>query len=338
MVDTLLLHIRTETLQTNLEKIDTFLEKSMRLQHLDKLDDELENIRGTVFEAKRKILQCPRNIEDRSVSDESKEADLKQVDAEIEVILKTASAARKNVEKIRRESFRLQMETVFPEVRDALRKRIEGPTSKLLQIRNTVDRGGAVDKKLWRKFHSCAAKPSQAIFGEYVDLLNGVALRDARFDADLSKADICQIADELIRTYHPHPHRKNQLRTIPARDEATAVTLARFFHLHFPEWTLWALPFTAKEFWSVVAWDHLRGPMEGAEEMAQEQRWQQCLGDMFATYMMGPAYAYATIALRLDPTTPFAVTEAQSSAELRFRAILKILEMTDKMHSNSCRP
>ena len=74
--------------------------------------------------------------------------------------------------------------------------------------------------------------------------------------------------------------------------------------LWVPHWSIWALPFTAHEFWHVAAslgiWDKLREHLD-PEEHCSDPALDTCLADAFATYTIGPAYAYAAVTLLLNP-------------------------------------
>jgi hypothetical protein len=124
------------------------------------------------------------------------------------------------------------------------------------------------------------------------------------------------------------------------------MTLARIIRLRFPEWTIWALPFTAHEFWDMGPNNHFQGwlanEIKAAVEQRDqgcladafatyiqggvEQRDQGCLADAFATYMMGPAYAYATIVLLLAPHMPFESRGDRPADDVRAHVILAMLK------------
>jgi hypothetical protein len=96
------------------------------------------------------------------------------------------------------------------------------------------------------------------------------------------------------------------------------------FRFRFPEWTLWALPFAAHEVWHIALGEELIASLKGDIESANRpttlldgENTQSCLADAFATYTLGPAYAYAAIALLLDPARP--------ADETRVCAILRAL-------------
>jgi hypothetical protein len=107
---------------------------------------------------------------------------------------------------------------------------------------------------------------------------------------------------------------------LPVRQEAVARTLARVVRVGFPEWTVWALPFTAHEFWHAIAREGFDQAMREAltkqKTIAEggkiPERYQICLADAFATYTMGPAYAYSAVFLLLSPLSAYAPPEPAS--------------------------
>ena len=138
----------------------------------------------------------------------------------------------------------------------------------------------------------------QKLFAEYVDLVRGVLLRDAVFDRDL-----CRIADELVRQFGKFKDYTWQAFTIPASRERGDLTSARLIRIGFPEWTVWTLPLTAHEFGHVFAARHeaMRALVAtmSAQEPAAVVRTQ--IADAFATAVMGPAYVWSALLLRVDP-------------------------------------
>src|SRR5262249_55495130 len=62
-----------------------------------------------------------------------------------------------------------------------------------------------------------------------------------------------------------------------------------------------------------------------------EPRFNDCLGDAFATYTMGPAYAFFAILLLLDPSSPFTFGTDNVADDVRVHAICEMLEY---MNSN----
>ncbi len=159
-----------------------------------------------------------------------------------------------------------------------------------------TERANELVRKAWAEWsaNKDLAK-SRELFTEYVDVLGGLALRDAGFDGRL-----CLIADCLIRTWNFR--RDWPSLTIPAREEALDATMARIIRIGFPEWTIWSLPLCAQEFGHVV-FELLPDMREFVDQAPRSRRSHRriCLADAFATWVMGPAYACAALLTRFDP-------------------------------------
>ena len=100
----------------------------------------------------------------------------------------------------------------------------------------------------------------------------------------------------------------------------TGKSIVRF---RYPEWTLWALPFVVHEVWHIALAAKFNVSLNNEIEFASrsEVNVQLCLADAFATYTIGPAYAYAAITLLLDPGRP--------EDEARVSAILSVLRANE---------
>jgi hypothetical protein len=147
---------------------------------------------------------------------------------------------------------------------------------------------------------------------EYLDYLAGLCLRHEGVDEG-----VCEIADALISECERNLEGLGAL-AIPGR-ESGAGTLPRAVYLRFPEWTLWALPLATRELWHIARKEAFVGQNfpNYAERWRRENeadirvadlrdeklgpRLHECLADVFATYVMGPAYACAALLLALDP-------------------------------------
>ena len=163
-----------------------------------------------------------------------------------------------------------------------------------------------------------ALRDLHKIWEEAFDLMSGLCLRYEGLDGGL-----CQIADAIIEEIDWG----GKALSVPGR--GTSGVLAQIIHLRFPEWTIWALPLTAQELWKLELRHHdpreqstvildamleeqeLKDDKEGttvAEELRKtastlwrDVDFQSLLGDVFGTYVMGPAYACACVSLVLDP-------------------------------------
>jgi hypothetical protein len=142
---------------------------------------------------------------------------------------------------------------------------------ELERVRTALDNASALAgpqqaeelRKAWTGYfrvqHDC-----EAIFGECLRLLGGLALRNQGFGQILDN-QIWEIADELIRSCANESIGDPWTSlTVPAPREAVARTLARMIRLRFPAWNVWTVPLAAREYGHVVAEDakYLPGEIE----------------------------------------------------------------------------
>lgn len=145
-------------------------------------------------------------------------------------------------------------------------------------------------------------------WGEHIATVAGMVLRDERFDEGL-----CHLADQLtILCRGSHPFGLTDTLNILGGDHFVLKDLNYTVYFRFPIWSVWGLPFTAHGFWHATS----RGLLEvdrlkrrfvnfpEAAELWKESLVQDCLADTFATFVMGPAYAFACILLLLDVNSP----------------------------------
>lgn len=312
---TLMLRIRAEALRANLKKLDGFLGRlPNRKSDLDKLAVSLEAIRSAISQSDSKVYTSSNDLDDNQIDK------VRQSLLEVGTRLREAKAEVQSVQKVitrLQESCYQIHESVTKVLKNDLVEYTKPSATALEAILNSLNKG-APDVKLWSKYLDEAVTGSQAIFCAYVDILAGMALRDIGFDEGISR-----VAEELIETYKTNKERLYDLVALPARQEAVAKTLARIMRVGFPEWTVWALPFTAFEFWHVVAREDLDAELR--EEIARDpgiepfdqiaERFQNCLADAFAAYTMGPAYAYSAFLLLLNPLHAYAPQEPEIAAE-----------------------
>lgn len=189
------------------------------------------------------------------------------------------------------------------------------------------DNADIVMRTAWSEYTDQLYNNSERLFEEYVDLVSGVAIRDVGLDRGISR-----LAEGLLEPGGKIGTFIWNTLTIPAREEALAVTAARIVRLGFPEWTIWTLPLAAYELGTNYADSdkqvaemigaHIAGhalPPEGeaeegtddrpgpkAEDMPEDKSQLYVLvADAFATCFLGPAYACSAILMRLNPAQAF---------------------------------
>ena len=203
---------------------------------------------------------------------------------------------------------------------------VDQATRKILEVdriqsslRSSGENGSQELRTAWADYRQKLQNHSEPLFGEYVDVLRGLALRETGLDEG-----ICRIADMLLEQFGHVGRVHWESLTIPARRAAMEMTVAQLIRLGFPEWTLWALPLAAYEFGHVVVSEHpeLSSYRQSQTETKEDRRHlETCLADAYATYSMGPAYACAAVLLRFDP--------GDSADVERAEVILGMIERTE---------
>lgn len=203
-------------------------------------------------------------------------------------------------------------------------------------------------REAWQDYAK-AYEHSQEIFRECLEFLGGLAFRDKLLDES-----ICEVSDELIRNCKSTILGPPSL-TVPAPQGALTKTLGRIIRLRFPEWTIWTLPFTAHEYGHVVV-DEVEALKKFVEEevtpwVSQYRKSQRLseygeerakkrakahlhvlLADAFATYTMGPAYAYAAFLLRFNPSDAYADCDKHPADAKR---VLVVFGMLNRMNEEA---
>lgn len=144
------------------------------------------------------------------------------------------------------------------------------------------------------------AKP---MWAEHLETIAGMVLRDDRFDDGL-----CALADQIVAICAEFGQiRPDETLNILGRDNAITKELNYAVYFRFPAWSVWGLALIAHEFWhaSCVDITELKSALTSiAGDVWPEPLVQDCLADTFATYVMGPAYAFACTLLLLDVHSP----------------------------------
>jgi len=148
-----------------------------------------------------------------------------------------------------------------------------------------------------------AAKP---LWGEHIETVAGMVLRDDRFDEGL-----CVLADQLVRICSGStPLDTPKTLNILGRDRTILKDLAYTIYFRFPTWSVWGLPLIAHEFWHASfasrkdLYRYFEKKVDKLKTVWDEPLIQKCLADIFATYVIGPAYAFACVLLILNAESP----------------------------------
>jgi len=200
-----------------------------------------------------------------------------------------------------------------------------------------------------------ALNRSQAVFREFLEFVGGLILRDKEFDSE-----ICDVADELIKSCSRLVLTNTSI-AVPAARDALTTAAGLMVRVRFPEWTIWTLPFTAYEYGHVVLneltkftdliatevdkwlkqdpdFQTLEADKQATQESKQllkkhaESYVKEFLADIFAAYMMGPAYVCSAILLRFDPVGS-SVKDTERPDDIRRGFV--VLEVLNRMNQES---
>jgi hypothetical protein len=307
---TMLLRIRTETLRVNLKRAHANLKKLPDLvKQFAEVQQRMDELRGETWKV-GDILDKLRREAGRANLSHYK--DLAEASNKIEDVSVEWNKAHERLKSLREKSFLVAVGPVGSAIGACLDERAEDLQQQVAALEKIPPGAEA-----WNALGKIEADARNRVFDESVEVLGGIALRDARLDAD-----ICELAEALIGSISA---RGQNLNVIPGGMSTMMMTIEQIVRLRFPEWTVWALPFVVSEVWALAARKDLEkafGRSPEVAKLAADPIVQRCIGDAFATYVMGPAYAFAALTLSFDP--------ANVEDELRTHAVLKMLHLLDR--------
>jgi hypothetical protein len=282
-----------------LASLDTVLRRmDVRATDVRSLRDDLAKERGQINETLAKLTERLAQIRTECALDSPAIRDIDQfaqmAQRHLEVLSNLIQGARKKATGISC----VQLDPAALSARNLeFKAKIEQGRQQLENIRH--ESGG---DRPWANFRSLTS-----VWFEYLDYVAGLCLRHEGVDDG-----VCEIADALISELAQAAEGLSAL-AIPGR-ESGAGTLPRAVYLRFPEWTVWALPLAVRELWHIareaayigtnfINFAKRKGlPVDELGNQAIASRLHECLADVFAIYVMGPAYACASLLLALDPS------------------------------------
>jgi len=316
--DNLLLRVRAEALCANVLRLQKNLEVAPGYRKgLDDLESLLDGVLAQMNQARKRMLDIGSNATGALI------ADVDFVDQSLATAWKSLKQAKADIGGMRTKGFSVNTSPVAGNLTESLKTSTAPVLGEAETIAAESQQPEANLADLWRRLRAVMGETAaEIIFSDYVELIGGVALRDARFDEGIS-----EFADDLLRSYVVSGA-KPDFVAIPMREQALIKTFSQIIRVTFPDWTIWSLPSTALEFWKAVACHATQRALDAAlatlpaparDPIQSTDR--DALGDGYATYTMGPAYAYFAVTLMLDP--------ANEAHHTRVRVILAMLERMD---------
>jgi hypothetical protein len=266
-----------------------------KLKELPNLSSELTKVRGdlvAIGEQATDVLKTLARF--RLDKAQLSTKDLINQEHALEQMRTTLDEASDKLFSIERKSFLVQAQSIG----QAVWKYLE---DRAAQVKATVDQLDVQQKDAWKSYLRAESEANRSVFNEGIELLGGIALRDARLGAE-----ICELADSMIKSTFRTLTRS--VHTIPGGVATMMMQLEPIIRLRFPEWTIWALPLTAHEVWHAGLGKDVTSRLTLDPNLTRislnDSEIQQCLADAFGTYTVGPAYAFAAIMLLFDPLLP----------------------------------
>lgn len=242
--------------------------------------------------------------------------------ANLEMVRSRINQAKKPLRKIQSTMVRLEtrcraLEQSLSVGCGELRSEVTGLQE---QVDGTPNLGNDRLRSLWKEYEDLLREQARPLFGEYVDFLGGLTLRDTALEDR-----VCEMTDILLDGFF------TGALAVPTRGWALSNAMTSVIKVGFPEWTVWGIPLVAHE----VGLGFARSAEQGSriDSMLREhaeQGWtvpqlRVLFADAFAAYMMGPAYACAIILLRLQPYHHESASSEEPSDVDRARLVLNIV-------------
>ena len=283
----------------------------------------LSEVNGTIARLQRLLRGEPEVHDDirQSIPDIDKVLDTSLEN--LDVVWNRINDAKKQLRQI--QSTMVRLDNRCRALQQSLSAGCDGLREKVTALRTEVDGtpnlGNERLRVLWKQYEDLLEEQARPLFGEYVDFLGGLTLRDTALEDR-----VCEMTDVLVEGFFA-----NAL-AVPTRGWALGNAMSSVIKLGFPEWTVWGIPLVAHEVGLGFAGSSNelgQGITRMLEEHAQQgwtvRQLRVLFADAFAAYMMGPAYACAIILLRLQPYHHESDSSDEPSDVDRARLVLDIV-------------
>lgn len=216
-----------------------------------------------------------------------------------------------------------------------VRRKFALERKRLEKLRNDVQAangGGATSSTdLWTRY-ARVRDESEQLFDECLEFIGALAFRRTGLDEER----MCQLADALILALAREGYAQSwAFLTVPSLRDVLSKSRLRLSRIRFPEWTLWTLPVTAYALGHEVmaGQDVAELVAHGMDTWARQdvagRHVPVLIADVFASYLMGPAYGHAAIRLRLDPSRAYSEDAKRPAEASRAHVVLATLRRMD---------
>lgn len=339
-----ILNTHLDTIESSLASIKDFnILDHRRLMDLEKLTGILKGILedartgyDTVKKAERNLNDIKKNLGTHSEQVNKIVETLGYAKGVTEKAENRTTSAVDVVNDLMEHRLRVEKSQLYKIAEENILSKIKKINKKITAVRGNIlkansnyqEEASKIWKNAWQDYWRDIYTPSRELFGDYVDLMRGLAIRDSKLDNE-----ICELADEMISKWSLG----RISLTIPVKFVALESTVARIIRLGYLDWSTWSLPMVAREVSYVIHSrevakstinDYIYGQASGDKQ--KEIHLRDYLADIFATYVMGPAYAYASVYLRFEPPHSTHANGGHIPDSHRAEAIFNMLEWMSK--------
>ncbi len=234
--------------------------------------------------------------------------------ASLEVAVDVVGTLHKQVVRVEDDRARL-LETSLKARCAAATAEVDAIRAQLVAVEPT---GLGHQRSLWGQYETLLELRVRPLFGEYVDFLSGLTVRDTALDRG-----VCQMTDTLLAGFTD----LIDGWSVPGRRASLSPVMGNVVKLGFPEWTSWAVPLAVREIGLALADDRNKPKTQELLDRyvllgRSRGEVRHLFADAFATLMAGPSYACAAILLRLQPHHELTQSGARAA---RLRELLETL-------------
>lgn len=335
-----LLLIRLGVLDGDIDKVAGAVERAkQRGRQLDRIIDGLggqSSVTTQIGVLRRKVDEVAQALDEDDLGLEggqSAAAELSNTLAEaskgFDEVYKRVKETRRSLQQIRATIVALDERVSDQDSLDIACHRLHDAVEALRKKVSAGNLDARRQRELWREYETLLVTRGRPLFGEYVDFLGGLTVRDTGLDDRVSEMSDVLLGGFKTVTRHYLP--------IPARKAALSSALDSVVKLGFPEWTVWGVPLVAHEVGLALA----RNP-GGVPDLldkwttAKTSRSRLCelFADVFGAYTVGPAYGYAALLLRLHPHHDEVPPEDEARDVDRARLVLATLRAASEPGSD----
>ena len=197
----------------------------------------------------------------------------------------------------------------YHEDEELLRAAIEACRGSLRPLKEQVERPGNPPARTQPSWWETLAKVRSETALPMVECLAfalGPLVRGIPWQGDRGLDNgFCDLADEMLRELGVRSPQNWSRRTVLS-DSEFITDPAQIIRIRFPVTSIWDLPVAAHEFGHLLG-QGSRSPLQPRIEALaygyQERNWvHEHFADLFATYVLGPAFACTCLLTRFDPS------------------------------------